>query len=50
MSDVELLALAGGRERRADEWQRLIDAGGLELVRSVATTSPITVMELRARR
>ncbi|WLW57125.1 methyltransferase [Streptomyces sp. YU58] len=47
LSDLELLVLAGGRERRADEWQALFETAGFHQARVIPTAGPITLMELR---
>lgn len=46
VSDVELLTLAGGRERRDDEWQALFAGSGFRLSASIPTPGPVTIMEL----
>ncbi|GAA2857229.1 methyltransferase [Streptosporangium fragile] len=48
VSDVELLTLAGGRERRADEWQALFAATGFRLSATVPTPGPVALMEVEA--
>ena len=43
--DLNMLALTGGRERTLAEYQRLLAAAGLELVRHMPTQSSWCVME-----
>jgi hypothetical protein len=43
--DMEMLAMAGGRERTEDEWRRLLAGAGLRLSRVAATESPCAVIE-----
>jgi O-methyltransferase domain/Dimerisation domain len=47
--DLEMLLLPGGRERSAEEFRRLFDRAGFDLVRVVPTTSPVCVIEARKR-
>jgi hypothetical protein len=43
--DMEMLALANGRERTADEFASLLDGAGFRLTKIVATDAPIAVVE-----
>ena len=43
--DIEMLCLAGGRERTRAEYASVFDAAGFRLVRVVATESPCSVLE-----
>jgi hypothetical protein len=43
MLDVGIMALTKGRERTADEFQRLFDAAGLRLLRIIPPTAPSTL-------
>jgi hypothetical protein len=43
MLDVGIMALTRGRERTAEDFQRLFDAAGLRLLRIVAPTAPSTL-------
>jgi len=43
--DMEMLALANGRERTADEFEALLDGAGFRLARIVETESPIAIIE-----
>lgn len=47
--DLQMLALAGGRERRADEYRALLATAGLELARIVPTRVPRSVIEALPR-
>jgi hypothetical protein len=47
--DMEMLALARGRERTADEFEVLLDGGGFQLTRIVQTEAPCAVIEGRRR-
>jgi len=47
--DLQMLALAGGRERRADEYRALLAAADLELARIVPTSAPRSVIEALPR-
>lgn len=47
--DLQMLALAGGRERRADEYRALLAVAGLELARIVPTRVPRSVIEALPR-
>ena len=48
-SDLNMLALPGGRERTEGEYAALFDAVGLRLTRTVGTGTPMSVVEGRAR-
>lgn len=43
MLDVGIMALTGGRERTAEEFQRLFDAADLKLLRIIPPTAPSTM-------
>lgn len=43
--DLIMLSVAGGRERTAEEFQRLFAEAGLRLTRIVPTASPVSVLE-----
>ena len=47
--DLQMLALAGGRERRADEYRALLAAADLEVARIVPTRDPRSVIEALPR-
>ena len=47
--DVEMLVMTSGRERTADDFRALVAAAGFELIRIVATKSPLSVIEAEAR-
>ncbi len=47
--DLQMLALAGGRERRADEYRALLAAADLELARIIPTRVPRSVIEALPR-
>lgn len=47
--DMEMLALANGRERTSDEFAALFDAGGYRLTRIVATGAPCAIIEAERR-
>lgn len=47
--DMEMLALAAGRERTAAEWEKLLDGAGFRLTRIIETESPIAVIEAKHR-
>jgi hypothetical protein len=47
--DLEMLVVAGGRERSADEYRALFAGAGFELARIVPTKSPVSVIEGRPR-
>jgi hypothetical protein len=44
-SDLEMLVLAGGKERSEDEFCALLRSGGFELKRIVPTACPLSIME-----
>ena len=46
--DMEMLLINDGRERTADEYQRLLEAGGFEMTRVVPTESRFSIIEARA--
>jgi hypothetical protein len=43
--DIEMLAVAGGRERTEEEYAELLSKAGLHLARVVRTPSPLAVIE-----
>ncbi|HEU4533086.1 MAG TPA: methyltransferase [Polyangiaceae bacterium] len=45
LSDVEMLVLAGGIERRDDEWRDLLAKGGFTPTRTIATRGPVSIIE-----
>jgi hypothetical protein len=45
--DLEMLAMAGGRERTEDEFRALFDRAGFDLTRIVPTKSPLSVIEAK---
>ena len=45
LSDIEMLACTGGRERTLQEYQTLLAAAGLRFLRVYATRSPFTIIE-----
>jgi hypothetical protein len=47
--DLQMLALAGGRERREDEYRTLLAAANLELARIIPTSTPRSVIEALPR-
>lgn len=47
--DVLMLAVTGGRERTLAEYDRLLDAAGIELVREVPTVTAFSIVEGRVR-
>jgi hypothetical protein len=47
--DVEMLVMTSGRERTADDFRALAAAAGFELIRIIATRSPLSVIEAEAR-
>ena len=49
-SDLNMLALPGGRERTEDEYAALFEAAGLRLARTVDTGTQMSVLEGRAER
>ncbi|WP_297595521.1 methyltransferase [Mycobacterium sp.] len=46
--DIEMLVVAGARERTADEYGRLFDQAGFRLNRVVDTVSPLSIVEATA--
>ena len=46
--DIEMLVVAGARERTADEYRRLFDQAGYRLNRVVDTVSPLSIVEASA--
>jgi hypothetical protein len=46
--DLEMLAMPGGRERTAEEFEALFAEAGFNLTRIVPTGSPLSVIEARA--
>lgn len=46
--DLEMLVIAGGRERTVDEYRALFASAGLELERIVPTASPLSILDARA--
>lgn len=46
--DIEMLVVAGARERTADEYGRLFDQSGFRLNRVVDTVSPLSIVEATA--
>ncbi|MEE6139023.1 methyltransferase [Mycobacterium sp. 050128] len=46
--DIEMLVVAGARERTADEYGRLFDQAGFRLNRVVDTVSPLSIIEATA--
>ena len=46
--DIEMLVLAGGRERTRGEYEALLDAAGLRLERVVPTRTQTSLIEARA--
>jgi C-methyltransferase len=47
--DVLMLAVTGGRERTRQEYQRLLDSAGIDLVRTLPTATPFSILEGRVR-
>jgi len=43
--DLTMLVIPGGKERTADEYRRLLSAGGFELKRIVPTTADVSILE-----
>jgi hypothetical protein len=43
--DIEMLALPGGRERRAEEFKALFARSGFEMTKIVPTKSPLSIVE-----
>ncbi|MFZ1863213.1 MAG: methyltransferase [Polyangiales bacterium] len=47
--DIEMIVMAGGRERTAEEYTALLDRAGFQLTRIIPTAGPASVIESRAR-
>jgi hypothetical protein len=47
--DLEMLLMAGGRERTAEEFRALFDKAGFELTRIVPNKSPLSAVESRVK-
>ena len=47
--DLEMLLMAGGRERTAEEFRALFDRAGFELTPIVPNQSPLSAIEARVR-
>jgi hypothetical protein len=45
LGDIVMLVHTGGRERTEAEYRALLEAADLRLTRTVATTTPFTVLE-----
>lgn len=45
IDDIEMLAIAGGLDRREDEWAALLEAGGFTLTRVVPTAGTLSLIE-----
>jgi SAM-dependent methyltransferase len=45
IDDIEMLVIAGGIDRREDEWAELLLAGGFELVKVHETTGMVSLLE-----
>ena len=45
--DLEMLMMPGGKERTADEFEKLFAGAGFELTKIVPTRSPLSVIEAR---
>ncbi len=45
LTDLEMLVVAGARERTADEYRQLLNRAGFRMTRVVDTVSPISVVE-----
>lgn len=43
--DLNMLVMAGGRERTEEEYRMLLQAAGFQLTRIIPTSSPISVIE-----
>jgi hypothetical protein len=43
--DINMLVVAGGRERTESEYRALLSAAGFRLTRVIATASPLSVIE-----
>ncbi len=44
-----MLAVTGGRERTEAEYRRLLGHAGIDLVRTLATATPFSIVEGRVR-
>jgi ubiquinone/menaquinone biosynthesis C-methylase UbiE len=44
-ADLIMMIMTGGRERNAEEWRRLLEAGGFNLTRIIQTESPVSIIE-----
>jgi hypothetical protein len=47
--DVEMIVMAGGRERTLEEYAALLGRAGFQLTRIIPTAGPTSVIESRAR-
>jgi SAM-dependent methyltransferase len=47
LDDVEMLVIAGGIDRREDEWSALLAAGGFKLARVIPTSAMVSILEAR---
>jgi hypothetical protein len=47
--DLEMLVMAGGKERTEQEFRELFDRAGFTLTRVVPTKSPMSVLEARPK-
>ena len=47
--DVLMLAVTGGRERTEAEYARLLDTAGIDLVKTLPTATPFSIVEGRVR-
>jgi hypothetical protein len=45
--DIEMLAMAGGRERSEEEFRSLLKRSGFELLRVVPTQTPLSILEAK---
>ena len=43
--DLNMLVMTGGRERTAEEYRALLEAGGFKLTRVIPTDSPMSIIE-----
>jgi O-methyltransferase domain len=48
LTDMEMLLINNGRERTSDEYRRLFDEAGFQMIRVVATASRVSIIEARA--
>ena len=44
-SDLNMMVATGGRERRLDEWQSILERAGFSLARSIETASRFRILE-----